>query len=503
MAGRKKNTLVNVFFKYVQLALSLITGIVLVPIYLTYIPIGHYGAWLAAASMVIWLAVFDPGIANILIQKVAEALGRHDQGAILGFINAGLVCAATIAVLIILIGTLGADAAIRFMGISQSDAPVAEAFHLVVFSTGLMVLSYAVTGVNYALQSSWAIGWTSVAATIVKVVTVLLLLRGNFGLMALPYSELSSVGILLCGGAALLVHNLKRHGIPYSLGVGQLRELSGLFFFSFGARLSKVVTRNIDNVFIARWLGPESVSIYNLTATPPRQSENLINQPITAFRPAVSHVYGSGEKRLTQQVLTRLLHIVFWASGLLFAGLASFNGDFVRLWVGAHLFAGAEISLALCVLFVLQVWTNSLGTLGFSLGDIRRNSHIEWVASVLMVPAVWYGCGLWGVAGVVLGRCAVLLLTSVWYFPLSLIRKAEFDRQVLANLGFSLVVAIAAALICWGLFRHMVIVGWGDLIRGALFLGMVYAILLVLGSQDFRREAGQLFSSLRALGCKP
>jgi len=78
MAGRRKTTLINMAFGYVQFAISIITGIVLVPVYLKYISVYLYGAWLTTGSVVILLTIFDPGVASLLMQNTASEYGKNN-----------------------------------------------------------------------------------------------------------------------------------------------------------------------------------------------------------------------------------------------------------------------------------------------------------------------------------------------------------------------------------------------------------------------------------------
>ena len=60
----------------------MITGIIMVPLYLRFIPFEVYGAWLASGNMLAWLSTIDPGLTLVLQQRIAAAYGNQDFKAI-------------------------------------------------------------------------------------------------------------------------------------------------------------------------------------------------------------------------------------------------------------------------------------------------------------------------------------------------------------------------------------------------------------------------------------
>ena len=70
----KKNVLYMVVYKGV----SILAGLLLVPMTINYVDSENYGIWLTLSSMIAWMSFFDIGINNGLKNKLAEALARKD-----------------------------------------------------------------------------------------------------------------------------------------------------------------------------------------------------------------------------------------------------------------------------------------------------------------------------------------------------------------------------------------------------------------------------------------
>ena len=82
MPRHSRLTLVNIAFQYAQTCLLIVNGIVLTPLYLACIPERTFGAWLATGNIVAWLTLIDPGINQVVQQRVAAAHAREDRAAL-------------------------------------------------------------------------------------------------------------------------------------------------------------------------------------------------------------------------------------------------------------------------------------------------------------------------------------------------------------------------------------------------------------------------------------
>lgn len=483
-----KSVRLNIFFKYTNIFFTVVSGILLVPIYLNYLPINQYGAWLTVGSFATWFAVFDPGIANLLIQKVSHSMASNNRQALLGYAVAGIACSSVLAVIVLLFGISISPMVIAWLVIADVNRDLLIlALRIAVANTALMIITFAILGTMQGLHNSLSVGLLTNLRAVMRIVFAIILLKAGYGLLALPITELIASGIMLTVAILNLIVIFGREKGDSRPSFERLGEFTRLFAYSFGARLGKVITGNIDNILIARYIGVEQVAAYSITATVPRQAENLINQPIAAFRPPLAHLAGEASPEKLSSYIERMLRWVIWMSGWVLTCLISLNADFVMLWVGACGFAGYNIAIGLAVLFWIRVWTNSTGTIGFSLGDIKRNSFAEWAYSLLLVPALLVGALFWGLSGIVFAQIAIQLLTMAWYFPWSIWRRLQWKKEknsgLLLQVFFTIFAGAIASLV------HPSAETWKGLIIAGLSVTGAYFIILATVSPIFRREA--------------
>ena len=83
--------------------MGVIRGLFIVPFYLKYIDNTIYALWLATGNIVVWLTFVDPGISNVLQQRVAYFMGKKDLITLSKVITSGIVLSGLISVIAYLI----------------------------------------------------------------------------------------------------------------------------------------------------------------------------------------------------------------------------------------------------------------------------------------------------------------------------------------------------------------------------------------------------------------
>ncbi|MFA6715988.1 MAG: hypothetical protein WCS27_11475, partial [Victivallaceae bacterium] len=88
--------------------MAMVSGLLMVPLYIRFIPLDVYGAWLASGNILVWIGAIDPGLTIVLQQRVGFAYGKQDFRAIRDFVGCGLIISALISLFIIMLGAIAA-----------------------------------------------------------------------------------------------------------------------------------------------------------------------------------------------------------------------------------------------------------------------------------------------------------------------------------------------------------------------------------------------------------
>src|SRR5262252_7865952 len=102
--GRRHVVMWNAVFAYGSLALTVTRNLLLVPLYLHFVPLAEYGAWLATGGALVQLLMTDYGLAGVVTQRIASATGAGAQERIRELIAAALANAVLLGALLAIVG---------------------------------------------------------------------------------------------------------------------------------------------------------------------------------------------------------------------------------------------------------------------------------------------------------------------------------------------------------------------------------------------------------------
>src|SRR5579875_2248084 len=94
----------NFVFQYGYVLTNIFNSIILLPLYVKHIDSATLGIWLATGNILAWITLADPGIGDVLQQKIAELSGKKLNEEVSLTIGSGLVASGIILVLSILVG---------------------------------------------------------------------------------------------------------------------------------------------------------------------------------------------------------------------------------------------------------------------------------------------------------------------------------------------------------------------------------------------------------------
>jgi O-antigen/teichoic acid export membrane protein len=497
-SGHRRTTQWNLASNYAIIATSLISGIVLVPLYLRHISVETYGLWLATGNVLAWVTAIDPGLSNVLQQRVGVAYGQKDAKHVGLLTGAGVVLAASLAILVLVVGELVAGHIPELVSAQQArDAhQLTVAFSIAVIGAALSVFGFAIAAINTGLKGSLGVGAVNLLANLAGIVVSIVLVLRDYGVVSIAGGLLTR-GIVYVGGhVTYLTVRLVRERVRPNVVAREVRELSALSAATFLGRAGGMLSGRIDLFLIAHLLSPESVTVLSITRKSAEVNAMLVERASVAFMPSVSHLVGEGDIARARAVLHRLVLMVLWLVGLLAAGIFAFNEAFVRLWVGGHLYAGAAVTAAVGVSFMLSVLSNSLSNLVFALGDIRRNSLVTFIQSLVFVALLYGFTRRWGIVGVPLSAATSLALVSIGYYTRAFTMRLRYSKDDVTEMTREVLKAgaIAASVAIVGARWHAE--SWSVLIAEVCLVTACYVAGLSILSRSFRIQAFGAFNHL-------
>ena len=499
--SRKKATIWDLVFSYVAMLYTIISGFLLVPMYLRFIPVELYGAWLATGNVVNWLLIMDPGVLPVIIQRVGQSAGANDLKAIGEYAATSIFITVLIVLCVFLTGYICSLSVAKWVSLTDEvlASELQQNFLIAVMASSIMLFAYSVGAVNHGLLGSFANGVSLLVANATSLmITVILLFKGA-GLFSISIGMVVRAMIILGGGLVYLLWRCRRDFIVFALSKSRIKEVCGLLsVFSLG-RIGSILSKNMDAFLLARFVGPEWVSVFVLTGRGLRLAEMILMRMGNAIRPSLSHLLGAKDQSKVRSIVVRLMSLILWMLGIVLGGFLALNDDFVRIWVGQEFFAGKLVSNLLCVLLAFVISITLMQTFCLALGDIKWNSLVSFIQALVTVICLFVGVNKFGMLGAALAPLLGFIIVPVWYYyPRSLGRLASLLKADWMLLVRESVIVFILGAFAFSFSSFVVISSWLGLISYALGVALAYAFLLIAISRLARSEVFAFFFWVRS-----
>lgn len=387
--SRRRATIIDLCFSYTSLGLTLVRTLLLIPIYLKYIPFDEYGAWLASGGLLGYFTAMDLGITAVLGQQTAVAYGKGNREQLQRLLGTGLVLMAIVAVLPLLIGVAVSPWLPAWLHIQgPAGQTLRHAFLLVSGFTGLDLLGFAAGGMMRSFQRAAVPGITQLCADIASIACTLVLVVKGYGLYGIAGGmACRSVVVGLSSLAACLYFVLRKMKLRPKWSVETARNLFGMSVYQLGAVIAGRLVHYTDGLVVGMISGPVAAGMYTLTGRGLDLVRMLTAKIGVSLSPGLAHMHGEGKSDHFRRIVlvAGLFQLALMALGT--GVMVVLNQPFMRLWVGPEKYAG----LALTVL--LGIW--NIGTLLrggvaweaiYAVGQIRILTAVTWLEAVLRLP---------------------------------------------------------------------------------------------------------------------
>lgn len=445
----------------VQMALNLVQGIVLVPLYLHYLDTSVYGGWLAASGVFAVLSLVDPGLGEVMRLRVAAALGRDDRPAAAVTIGTSIALLAGSVVALLLLGVTAATIIPVIVHIPGNERPaMTQALVVGVTGTGLLLAAYACTAILEAMQRQFAAGIAQIAAATVSItVSAFLLVYTRLGLMALALAPAIRAAVTLGISLPQVVTALRHDAVPRPRWAGdEARDLLHTVATVVLSRVASTVATQAAPILIANALGPAETVTFVMTARARDVLSSFPSRISHAAAPVLAHAVGTAATvDVSEEPRTRVARkalavtaLAIAVSGGMMACYLALNGAFVVRWIGAVHYGGMGLTFALALGGLMVSARDSLAYGIGAFGDLRfpaRLIAVEVTLRLLLAVAFLHLLGSMGppIAEVV----AVALVAppmTIRLRVLSRLRASEV-RGTLARTATGCVVAFAVAIL--------------------------------------------------------
>jgi O-antigen/teichoic acid export membrane protein len=430
-----KNTLRwNFVFQYGYVITNIINSLILLPFYLKKIDASTLGVWLATGNILAWMTLVDPGVGDVLQQKIAELKGKNHHTEIGKTIGSGLIAAGGILLISVIAGFVFYFLIGAIINKDVTKYPNLQiALFISIISTGMSLVSFSMSGINQGMHNASQVAISSILANVLFLVTNLLLLILGFGVISIAFSNLCRALFINIYNFSTIKISLKRDGINIIFQGEHFKKFIRIFSFTSLASIIGGFSASMDTIVLARFISPAMITIFEINKRPIQLTQSMVGRHSVALMPIVSHANGKNDKQGIISLIN--IHFKYYSYAALFVGLIFCLDyrDLISAWTGNGRYAGNQVIYLLVANFFFGLIGYFMANMGYALGDIKMNSLVN-IAKGIGVGIMLYVVGKnYGIPGILTVMLVGNIVVEFFYFSYRLYKLGYLQTALIKN----------------------------------------------------------------------
>jgi O-antigen/teichoic acid export membrane protein len=407
----------NIAYSFLLKGLSILTGLLLIPMTIKYVNSAQYGIWLTLSSIIGWMSFFDIGLGNGLKNKLAEAnaLKQYSQSRI--FVSTTYAIMSIITVFLFLVFLI-ANPYINWNSILNTSFPSADLSRLALLVFSLFCLQFVIQIINSVLTACHLVAKVSLILLIGQIIMLIAIY------CLIRFTQSSLLLLVLINGATPVIiqllasiwyyrHELKYFAPSFKLidfnCTRELLSLGGLFFV---IQIGALVLFQTDNIVIIQLFGPAQVTAFNVAY---KLFSVLIlgfNIIITPFWSAFTDAYANDDLRWINSTMMKMRYLwLFISAGSI---LLLFLAPYIyQIWLNNSVTVPSSLSAAMAFYIIVYSWQTIHVYLLNGINKIRLQFYLVIISAVINIPlAIFLGRKI-GLTGVTLSNAVLFLIMGL------------------------------------------------------------------------------------------
>lgn len=426
----------NFVFQYGYVLTNIFNSILLLPLYLKNIDAVTLGIWLATGNILSWMTLVDPGVGEVLQQKIAELRGKKSSMEVSKVIGSGFIASAGILLISVLAGFIFYFLLDVIIDKDVSQYPnLSKALMLSIVATGLSLVSFSMSGINQGMHNSAHVAIASLLANFIFLIVNLLFLFQGFGVMSIAFANLCRALFLVVYNIVAMMVQLGKENLSIIYNLAHFKKFAGIFSFTSASKIISGLSGSIDLIILARFIPAEMITIFEVNKRPIKLTQSLVGRHSVALMPVISHAKGGGDDQSIISLISKQFRFYTYVTLFISFVFCLTYHDLITVWTGKGQYAGDLVIFLLVANFFFGLIGYFMSNMGYALGDIKRNSTVYIVRGILLIILMYLVAGRYGIVGTLIASLTVILVTDFSYFTYRLYKLKYLPMPLLQDIG--------------------------------------------------------------------
>lgn len=415
----KKNILAMLVIK----GISILVGLVLVPLTINYVSPERYGIWVTISSIIAWASFFDIGFGNGMKNKFAESLAKDRKDLAKVYVSTTYAILTIITLLLLII--------FFFINIFLDWSKILNAprylsgelstLAIIVFSSfAFQFVLKLITTLLSAIQKPALSSFFDMLGQLLVLALVFLLTKfGDGSLITLGYAlGGGQIFILLVSTCWYFSRDLKEYSPKFKyVKFKYAKDLMSIGLKFFVIQIVVIIIYETNNIIIIQLFGPNEVTIYNISYKYLAVVPMVFTILIAPFWIAFTDAYAKQDIQWMKGVLNKLRKA--WVLLLLLSICLVIISPYVyQIWIKDSVTIPLVLTSGMAFFTIVNTWGSLHSQLLNGIGKLKIQLISAIIIALLNIPLSLYVGRHFGLAGLIWGQSLLPLVSTAWWAPM-------------------------------------------------------------------------------------
>jgi O-antigen/teichoic acid export membrane protein len=418
-SSRTLNAKRNIFASFAIKGVSMLIGLMLVPMTIHYVSITEYGIWITLSSIVGWIGFFDIGLGNGLRNKFAEAVAKKKYKLAKIYVSTTYAIV-TIIISIVLSSFLIVNPFLDWSLILNTSKTMREelsALALIVFAFfSIQFVLKLITTIVTANQQPAKASLFNLIGSVFSLILIFILTKTTSGnLIYLGWVlGASPVVVLIVSSIWFYSHEYKKFAPSFAyVRFKYAKNLLSIGVQFFIIQIAAVLIYQTTNMIITQLYGPSEVTPYNIAFRYFGVIPMVFSIVMSPFWSAFTEAWVLKDMAWIKSTVNKLRIVWIFTVGICLIMLL-FSNILYKAWVGNDIIVPISVSICVAIYVIVNAWNAIYSQFLNGIGRIKLQLYVAVIGSAINIPlAIVLGKSL-GVYGIVLSSIIICLMPGIY-----------------------------------------------------------------------------------------
>lgn len=418
-SSRTVNAKKNIIASFAIKGVSMLIGLMLVPMTIHYVSKTQYGIWITLSSIVGWIGFFDIGLGNGLRNNFAEAVAKKK------YKLAKIYVSTTYAVVSIIIGVVLSVFLIinpflkwsSILNTSMAMESELSVLALIVFAFfSIQFVLKLITTIVTANQQPAKASLFNLIGSVFSLLLIFILTKTTSGNLIYLGWVLGAAPVVVLIVSSLWFYNHEYKKFAPSISFVRFkfaRKLMSIGVQFFIIQIAAVIIYQTTNMIITQLYGPSEVTPYNIAFRYFGVIPMIFSIVMSPFWSAFTEAWVLRDMSWIKSTVKKLRIVWIITAGICLVMLLLSNVLY-KAWVGKDIIVPNSVSICVAIYVIVNAWNAIYSQFLNGIGRIRLQLYVAVIGSAINIPlALTLGKNL-GVYGIVLSSIIICLMPSIY-----------------------------------------------------------------------------------------